>query len=196
VFDLICKFNGKAILSGIPVRNAFLNQPIVNEEQNKNEYEIINAGFLGCRSIKDIIENLLKNRKNRKIKVLIGKNRKLKYHILKLYPDLQVIQTYSSEYLAYLYANAKVIYTKPGGIVISELIASKQLNICFFANHGGQEDDNLDYCLKHRIGYEVNSEKIAFPNLNKLKQMRYLLRSSTHTIINSILEISSLKDIS
>ncbi|MBU0757592.1 MAG: hypothetical protein KKF44_05985 [Nanoarchaeota archaeon] len=114
--------------------------------------------------------------------VLCGTNRKLGNYLRKKIKKSRNpvhILDYTEE-VAQLMDASDIFLGKPGGVAVSECF-SKRLPIFAFKSLGGQEDANVNFILKHKLGYYENSHSKILKRISNLineKKLRYFFRAN------------------
>lgn len=107
------------------------------------------GGALGLGPLEKIVELLQECGEAIRITVITGKNKRL-YHKLQRYANKQtIILGYVNE-MAYWYRLADVVITKPGGITLSEALAS-HTPVISIAPVGVHEMKNQELLEKHEL---------------------------------------------
>lgn len=153
----------KIIISGIPIDPVFGNniKPIRNSEEEGSNGEfnvLIMGGGLGLGGIKDVILGLKEiKEKPINITVVTGMNKTL-------YQELQELQSkLAFEFDLYQYVDniyslmvdSHLLISKPGGLTVSEALATK-LPILIYKPLPGQEEKNLNFLIKNNAAILAN----------------------------------------
>ncbi|WP_129600939.1 MGDG synthase family glycosyltransferase [Anaerophilus nitritogenes] len=148
---------------GIPIRQEFLTRKIYNKEDSSFTI-LLMGGSMGVKSMKKVLENLIKNKHLLRIIVICGNNKSLKEEIIRQYHHIQgkeIIVYGFTKNVPQLMDMAHIVITKPGGITVSESIAKNiPMVIPYFIP--GQEEGNVEFLLASRIAIQV--KKIAHIN--------------------------------
>ena len=153
---------GKIKVLGIPVEEKFFKEYDKNElceklDIKRNKFTVlIVTGSFGIGPIEYIVNLLCQNVQ---ILVVCAKNKKLYKRLKhKNYPDVKVYGFVDN--LAELMCICDVVITKPGGIGISEILASQTPPI-FISPIPGQESENIKALERYKIGlYPRNLKEI------------------------------------
>lgn len=141
---------------------------------------LIMGGSLGMGKISTVYENICKIDDDFQVIVITGNNSKLYSELNSLKESCNKptkIIGYTKEVNKYMQVSDLLI-TKPGGITITEALAT-QLPIALFSPIPGQEEKNADFLLKHNLAIDLDDcknckEKIELliSNPNILKKMK------------------------
>lgn len=112
----------KIVISGIPVRQSFKEDKVIEKLQDKKEVLIMGGGLGLVPCSMDFLEKLSKD-KNTKITFIAGKNKKLLELIKEQYPEIEAIG-YTDKVDQYM-KRADLIISKSGGITLFESIFSE-----------------------------------------------------------------------
>ncbi|WP_051317124.1 MGDG synthase family glycosyltransferase [Ectobacillus panaciterrae] len=193
-------------VSGIPIRKAFETER--NTEYLLNKYGLqphakrllIMAGAQGVvKNVKWIAANLLE-RSDMEIVIVCGRNQQLYNQLNKLknqHPQQLKLFGYVED-VHELYELADAMITKPGGITLSETIATKLPTILYKPVPGQEKENSLYFC---KIGAAItvrDKESIVTETLHllqhaqKLSEMRQALgqvhrQESAKQIVSDIL---------
>lgn len=138
------------IVSGIPVKKAFLN----NEDTTKEKNTILMI-LSGIDSIPDNLLYELNNNRNFKIKIVAGRNKKLYEELSDCrYPNISVYGYVDN--LNQLMDESVFIVTKPGGVTLFEAI-NKELPLIVLDSNIGQEKGNIEFIKQKKIGIVIDS---------------------------------------
>lgn len=153
--DMVRKGIDESIIcsSGIPTSHKF------REKKNRKDLlktlgvedmptYLIMGGGLGIGQLDETIEALMKLEDNIQIVVIVGKNMKLKESILSMaesYTKKIKVITYTSKVSEWM-SIADVIFTKPGGMTISEALC-KNIPIVIISPIPGQEEKNSNFLV-------------------------------------------------
>lgn len=140
------------IVSGIPVKKAFLYNNEISITKEKNTILIILSGI---DSISDNLLNELNNNRNFKIKIVTGRNKKLyeklsnsKYSNIFLYGYVDNLDQLMDE--------SVFVVTKPGGVTLFEAI-NKELPLIVLNSNIGQEKGNIEFIKQKKIGIIIDN---------------------------------------
>lgn len=166
-------FDPKSIhVTGIPLRNEFENSSLYPPKNNKSLLRvlIIVGGVRrgSYHTVQQYICNFLevlsgRNLKNVELTVITGKQSgiydKLTNYINRVSFKLKVLKF--TDKMGNLLRSHDILITKPGGLIISEAIASGNCLIIFHAGPG-QEKENANFLARHGVAFWGESpEKIA-----------------------------------
>ena len=110
---------GKIVISGIPTKQKFREEKLVNIEEDKKEVLIMGGG-LGLVPYYDDLLSKLSNMNDINVTFITGKNKKLLDKIKKEYPKIEVLG-YTDKVDDYM-KKSDLVITKPGGITLFEAI--------------------------------------------------------------------------
>ena len=123
------------------------------------------AGSFGVSSVLKIYKNISALPNDFQSIIITGKNHKL-YKKFKAIIDAQgnnskktLLIEFTDKVDKYMQA-ADMIITKPGGLTVTEALAS-HLPIIIFEAYPGQEDDNRDYLIRSQAGVSIDKPKQA-----------------------------------
>lgn len=150
---------------GIPVSQKFFHEDINDKRELLNSLKLkdvttilIMAGSFGVNNIESIYNELIKVKGNFQIIVLTGDNDRLynnmKYNMKVSAKDTRVIK-FTNEVHRYINL-ADILITKPGGLTISEALASN-LPMIIFDAIPGQEESNSQFLLSHGMAVSIGS---------------------------------------
>lgn len=136
------------IVTGIPVKEGFLNKNMNFSVKEKNTILIVLSGIDNVSE--DIFYKLDNNSNIFKIVVVTGRNKKLfkklsncAFSNIKVYGYVDNLNQMMDE--------ALFIVTKPGGVTIFEAI-NKELPLIIFNSNVGQEKGNIDFIKQNKVG--------------------------------------------
>lgn len=190
---------------GIPVSKIFLSKnprKILLEKYGlKDKFTVlIMGGSLGIGDIKKVFVAFLKSNRDIQIIVITGKNKKLKNQLqsyIKQFNKNVLLIGYSDE-IYNLMDIADIIFTKPGGMTISEALV-KGLPIFIMSPIPGQEERNSYFLISNGAAEKIHTEEdvqnvinTLFDNPHKLKVMRE--KSKKLSLPNSGYEIVKLME--
>ncbi len=153
--------------------------PIVGKgyirEQKKPQNLMINLGAKGniqYKRLKKILDEI--SQYNINVVVICGKNKKLKNKIeKKLKKDNITLLGFVNNIEEY-YIKTDIMYTKAGGLSITEAINYEiPLIVDSFISMGGQEEINIDFVKNKNIGIILN-EKNGFSSINEIVNDSYI----------------------
>ncbi len=179
---------------GIPVASTFFEKG--NKEKALTQIGLklniptilIMAGSFGVKNIFPIYTNLMNSEVNFQTILITGKNKKVYDDIFKfmeLKKDVidNVRRTkliyFTNEVYKFMQA-ADLIITKPGGLTVSEALASS-LPIVIIDAIPGPEVENADFLVKNHMGIRISKNKNCLTEIEKLlkdeKQLRTMKNS-------------------
>ncbi|WP_434799102.1 MGDG synthase family glycosyltransferase [Terrisporobacter vanillatitrophus] len=122
--SLLCKNvdSDKIVISGIPVKQNFKEEKIIEKSKDKKEVLIMGGGLGLIPCAMDFLEKLSKD-DNIKITFIAGKNKKLLEYLKDKYPNVESIG-YTDKVDQYM-KKADLIISKSGGITLFEAIFSE-----------------------------------------------------------------------
>lgn len=166
----------KIIVSGIPVKQKFLNIKKQQVLDNSSRQELlIMGGGLGLIPFSDTFLETLATNKQIHVTVITGKNQKLKQHLTSSYPSFQVIG-YTTDVHEYM-KKADLIVTKSGGITTFEAI-NVGTPLYVLKPFLCQEIGNAEYIEQQNIGrVRWTNETSMSEDLQSLLQNPYLLQT-------------------
>ena len=127
---------------------------------------LVMAGSFGVENITKIYEELVQSTLNFQIIIITGKNKRLYEKLKKLIlskEDNEVnfkktkLIYFTDEVYKYM-QTADLIITKPGGLTVSEALASG-LPIAIFEAIPGQEEENADFLIKNNMGVKISKNE-------------------------------------
>lgn len=161
----------KVLPLGIPIDRKFYaryDRKALYEELGFNADKptaLFMAGSFGVNSVLKIYKNISALPDDFQVIIITGKNHKL-YEKFKAIIDAQVDNSkktllieFTDKVDKYMQA-ADMIITKPGGLTVTESLAS-HLPIVIFEAYPGQEDDNRDYLIRSQAGVSIDKPKQA-----------------------------------
>lgn len=190
---------------GIPVSKVFLEksprEKLLKKYGLKDKLTVlIMGGSLGFGDIKKIFLAFLKSRRDIQLIVVTGKNEKLRRQLQ------SCINPYNKNVLLMGYTNevynlmdiADLIFTKPGGMTISEALV-KELPIFIISPIPGQEERNSYFLISNGVAEKIYTEKdvqnvinTILDNPHKLKSMKQ--KSKKLSIPNSGYKVVNLME--
>lgn len=114
--------SGKIVISGIPIRQSFKKERVIEKAKDKKEVLIMGGGLGIVPCSMDFLDSLSKD-KNINITFIAGKNKKLLELIKNKYPSIEALG-YTDEVDKYM-KKADLIISKSGGITLFEAIFSE-----------------------------------------------------------------------
>lgn len=137
--------------------------------EQKLESVLFNLGARGqfsCINIINNIDNIIEYNSNIKINIICGKNKKLYLKIHKKYKHKKNIMVYAFvDNMEEIIQQNNLIITKAGGMAITEAwTLGKPLIINETQSLTGQEEYNINFCLKNKIG-TVKTEKLIYQDV-------------------------------
>ena len=175
---------------GIPISDSFFNKQNKSAIRKKFGLDpsipavLIMAGSFGIKSIFPIYTNLVSSRLNFQIILITGKNKKLFNNISKFIKNrkekgLPVKKTklvyFTNEVYKFM-KTADLVITKPGGLTVSEALASG-LPMVIFDAIPGQEEENADFLIKNNMGIRISTNENCVSVIEKLLTEPDLLKS-------------------
>ena len=137
------------IVSGIPVKKAFLN----NEDPTREKDTILMV-LSGIDRLPDNLIYELSNNRHFKIKIVAGRNEKLYEELSDCdYPDIAIYGYVDN--INQLMDEAAFIVTKPGGVTLFEAI-NKELPLIVLNSNIGQEKGNIEFIKQEKIGIVID----------------------------------------
>ncbi|MEG1256794.1 glycosyltransferase [Clostridium sp.] len=173
---------------GIPVSSSFFQKDYDDKFKLAEELELdkdkmtilIMAGSFGVQNIEDIYVDIAKIPMDFQIIILTGNNERL-YKRIKKHIKVSEKKTRAIKFTkeVHRYMNlADILITKPGGLTVSEALATN-LPMVIFDAIPGQEEANAKFLLEHNmaisIGHGLNSKATVEKLLKdekKLKEIR------------------------
>lgn len=172
--------NNKIVINGIPIRQIFKEEKIIETVKDKKEVLIIGGGLGLIPCSMDFLQNLSKD-KSIKITFIAGKNKKLLELIKKQYPEIEAIG-YTDKVDQYM-KKADLIISKSGGITLFEAIFS-ETPLYVIRPFLYQEIGNAKYIQDKCIGKVVWSNGVDIcEDITSLLNNELLLRSMKDNIL-------------
>lgn len=142
---------------GIPIENKFYERIDRNAEMLKIGFDpnkttaLFMAGSFGVTKVLKIYENIAELDRDFQVIIITGNNERLyekfeKYIAEQETPRKVLLLKFTTEVEKYMQM-ADMIITKPGGLTVTESLATG-LPMVVFKAYPGQEEDNTDYLLK------------------------------------------------
>lgn len=148
---------------GIPVNQGFHQtrerSEILRELGLKDKKTItVVGGSLGIGNIVEIVKEILSIDKDFQLVVVAGGNRKLHASITELVADCdkEVLNLSYTKNMNEILKITDLLVTKPGGLTLSESFIAGTPMVIFSAIYG-QETQNADYLLRHRLAVDIGS---------------------------------------
>ncbi len=150
---------------GIPVRKSFFmdfDRAEIYKELGFSEEKptvLLMAGSFGVKAAIDFCEALIKSADNMQLIVITGNNESLRESFQRLLSGCSItykLLGFTTEVHKYMQA-ADLLITKPGGLTVSEALASN-LPLAVFDAIPGQEEDNADFLARHCMGVKLGKE--------------------------------------
>ncbi|CUN50484.1 MGDG synthase family glycosyltransferase [Clostridium paraputrificum] len=149
---------------GIPIRESFFERNETIPEIKDDEYFnlLLMSGSMGLKNISYVLDELLNNKHKLRITVVCGKNKKLKYSLLKKSQNTFIdkklhILGFSNDIASFM-EYSDLIISKPGGLTVSEAIVKNLPLIIPFAIPG-QEMENTEFLTSNGYAYYINNVK-------------------------------------
>jgi processive 1,2-diacylglycerol beta-glucosyltransferase len=146
-------------VTGIPIDRHFtLAKPT---PKKGNKHVIVAGGNCGLFEVSQLFHEIA-NQRETIYTVLCGKNDELFVNLNKQNDEKIIPKKYidSWEELSSIYQSADAIFTKPGGVTISEAMHMK-LPIFIHSALPGQEEINLDFLLNEGLALKVPQENVS-----------------------------------
>ncbi len=130
------------------------------------------AGSFGVSDVFDIYEGILNSRHKLQIIIITGNNKKLfsefEEHIKKSGDGGKptMLNFFVNDVYRYMHASDLLI-TKPGGLTVTEALASN-LPMAIFKAYPGQESDNEDYLIRNNLALKLPKGKRCTPIIDRL----------------------------
>lgn len=165
----------KIYACGIPVHKAFFSDIDKNEILDELGFStdkttvLLMAGSFGVESVMTFYKSLIKSTQNMQIIIITGKNEHLFKSFEKEleYCDIpHKLLFFTKEVHKYMRA-ADLLITKPGGLTVSEALASN-LPLAVFDAIPGQEEDNADFLVRHGMGIKLGKHMEEADCVSKL----------------------------
>ena len=167
--------SGKIIASGIPVHPKFSQTKDKNFLRkkygliDKSPALLISAGSFGITPLDEVIDDFKKIKSDFQIMVVCGKNEKLKTGLeSKKTNEPRFKQIFGFiDFMDELMAASDILITKPGGITVSEALASK-LPMILIEPIPGQEEANADYLMEKGAAVKARNLAVLIYKLENL----------------------------
>lgn len=169
---------------GIPISPAFFtkfDRDVTLQELNLNPEKktiLIMGGSLGMGNISELFKELSKSDLDAQIIVIAGKNKNLYDELLELSKDSilpSVIIGYTNNVNKLMQAS-DLLLTKPGGLTITESLAS-ELPMGIFSPLPGQEIKNKEFLLRHNLAIDIDDDPNFINNINYILLNEHLLNT-------------------
>lgn len=163
---------------GIPVNSAFFNSSNREETQKELGFSpdiptvLFMAGSFGVAGIIKLYRALAQSGKKMQMIVITGRNERLYKAFSEEIKNTQNsnchthLLYFTQEVYKYMHA-ADLIITKPGGLTVSEALASN-LPLAVFDAIPGQEEDNALFLEKNNMGIRIPKNKSFHQSLSTL----------------------------
>ena len=147
---------------GIPVSKEFFLQGESDKQVllkslklKKIKTVLIMAGSFGVNNIEEVYKSLLTIKKEFQIIIITGNNKGLYDRVMNIKQSTKKteIVKYTNEVAKYM-SLADILVTKPGGLTISEALASN-LPMVIFEAIPGQEESNAKFLLRHGMAVSI-----------------------------------------
>lgn len=176
---------------GIPIEQVFFEKKdkdlVLNElELNPNLHTILMmAGSFGVTNVFKIYEDIINIDRDFQIIVITGKNQKLYENFDKVInkSKKQTKLIYFTDQVNKFMQAADIIITKPGGLTITEALASN-IPMAIFDAIPGQEEENADFLINNNMAVKLekgqNCDKLIeelLINKKKLNNMKEACKS-------------------
>ncbi len=180
--SLLCKNveSDKIVISGIPVRQSFKEEKIIEKTKHKKEVLIIGGGLGLIPYSIEFLEKLSKD-KNVKITFIAGKNKKLLEFVKEEYPSIESIG-YTDKVAQYM-KRADLIISKSGGITLFEAIFS-ETPLYIIRPFLYQEIGNAQYIQRSCIGKVIWTKGVdIYEDVTSLLNNELLLGSMKENLL-------------
>lgn len=155
---------------GIPIDNKFYDRINRRDELEKIGFDtdkttaLFMAGSFGVTEVLKIYENISALENDFQVIIITGNNDKLYSKFIKLLESNPTgkkthLIKFTDEVEKYMQL-ADVIITKPGGLTVTESLATG-LPMVIFKAYPGQEEDNTDYLLRKGSAVQIKKPKYA-----------------------------------
>lgn len=139
---------------------------------------LIMGGSLGMGKISELFYKLSKSDLNAQLIVISGKNKNLYTELMELSKISilpSVIIGYTNEVNKLMQAS-DLLLTKPGGLTITESLAS-ELPMGIFSPLPGQEIKNKEFLLRHNLAIDIDDNYKFIDNINYIISNNHLLNT-------------------
>ena len=169
---------------GIPIKPSFFvkfNRDTTLMELSLNPKKktiLIMGGSLGMGKISELFSQLSKSDLNAQIIVISGKNKNLYDELLEISKNSilpSVIIGYTNDVNKLMQAS-DLLLTKPGGLTITESLAS-ELPMGIFSPLPGQEIKNKEFLLRHNLAIDIDDDPNFINNINYILSNDHLLNT-------------------
>ncbi len=156
----------KITAAGIPIRPGFHPNGLTPKSRPS---VLVIGGGLGLGPILDIYRKLLEIEMPLTLQVVAGRNAQVKADLEKI----PVSERHGSEIYGFtdkmheLMSHADLIVTKPGGLSVSEALASGAV-ICVVNPFPGQEHFNADFLIRHEAGIAIKDTEMIPKEVSSL----------------------------
>ena len=176
---------------GIPIEQVFFEKKdkdlVLDElELNPNLPTILMmAGSFGVTNVFKIYEDIININRDFQVIVITGKNQKLYDEFAKVInkSEKQTKLIYFTDEVNKFMQAADIIITKPGGLTITEALASN-IPMAIFDAIPGQEEENADFLINHNMAIKLEKvqscDKLieeSLINKEKLNNMKEACKS-------------------
>ncbi|MCT4612187.1 MAG: glycosyltransferase [Clostridia bacterium] len=187
---------------GIPIDRKFKEKIIFEKENNDYFSILLMGGSMGLNGIEDILKELANNENKLEIKVVCGRNEKLKSELDikytgKDFKDKNIEIIGFTKQINELMEKADLLVSKPGGLTVTEAIVKNVPMIIPFAIPG-QEEENTEFLVDMELAMKINepteineviNEFVENPDkLSKMRDKMYEVADSYS--IKNIIELS------
>lgn len=148
---------------------------------------LVMGGSLGMGKILDLCKELDKINNDFQLIVIAGKNNKLYSQLIKLKSyfskDIRILK-YTKEINKYMQA-CDLLFTKPGGITITEAMLSS-IPLVLFSPIPGQEEKNIEFLTKNDLAIYLDNIKGCSSTIEELLLNSFTLQKMKHNYANYI----------
>lgn len=169
---------------GIPINPRFFlkfNRDTTLMELNLNPKKktiLIMGGSLGMGKISELFTQLSQSDLNAQLIVIAGKNNNLYDELLEISKTSilpSVIIGYTNDVNKLMQAS-DLLLTKPGGLTITESLAS-ELPMGIFSPLPGQEIKNKEFLLRHNLAIDIDDDPNYINNINYILSNNHLINT-------------------
>ncbi len=169
--------------AGIPIRPGFHPNGLV---KNDRPSILVIGGGLGLGPILDIYRKLLEIETPLTLQVVAGRNEQVKSDLEKfpVPPRHQSCIYGFTEKMPELMSHADIILTKPGGLSVSEALASGAV-ICVVNPFPGQEDFNAGFLIRNEAGISIKDTNLIPDEISALlnnKNKVEIMKKNSHNL--------------
>jgi processive 1,2-diacylglycerol beta-glucosyltransferase len=148
----------RIVVSGIPVHPVFLmpvSEALVRQKLNLDPVKpvlLVLAGGLGLPALEKSVRELFRLSRPVQIVTVAGKNEALRERLNRLTPPahIRLVNQGYVRNMHELLSISDLVITKPGGLTVSECLATRR-PMLLYAPIPGQEEKNADFALRHQI---------------------------------------------